>query len=285
MPGWAGREKKEMENERQPPTPDAEHAQFRVGAFLILLALIAWLAKVPYLAEILGATGEVVSLWELAPAVVAEGLILSAIAIWIGLILGPKVGLGAPGVSTWLSGGPGLGRRLRLLLVPSLIGGVAVGVAVAVVGTWLENALIPKLPESTRRAQEVAEHMAAWKPLLASFSAGVTEELLFRLGLMTLFVWLGAKVSRRRPPGAQVFWTANFMAALLFGLAHLTNVVELDIPITYGTVLDVLLVNGMGGMVFGWLYWRRGLETAMLAHFVADVVLKVAVPMIMIGPG
>jgi membrane protease YdiL (CAAX protease family) len=269
-----------MENGRQPPTPDAEHARFRVGAFLMLLALFAWLAKVPYLAEILGRKGKVVSLWELAPAVVAEGLILSAIAIWIGLILGPKVDLGAPRMSDWLSGVPRAGRRLRLLLVPSLIGGLAVGVAVAVLGTWLDNTPMPELPESARRAQEVAEQMAAWKLLLASFSAGVTEELLFRLGLMTLFVWLVAKTCRLRSPGAWVFWAANFMAALLFGLAHLTNVAELDIPMTYGTVLYVLLVNGMGGIVLGWLYWRRGLDTAVLAHFVADSVLTVALPMV-----
>ena len=210
---------------------------------------------------------------------------MSAIAVWIGLTLGPKVGLGAPGVSTWLSGGPGLGRRLRLLVVPALIGGVAVGVALAIWEPWIEDRLMPKLPESALRAEEVAEQMPAWKPLLASFSAGVTEELLFRLGLMTLFVWLGAKMTRRQPPGVPVFWTANLMAALLFGLSHLANVVELGIPITYRIVLLVLIGNGMAGLVIGWLYWRRSFETAILAHFVADIVLKVAVPIIEIGPG
>jgi membrane protease YdiL (CAAX protease family) len=240
---------------------------------------------VPFLVEIMVAMGEDVTLWELAPAVVGERLFQSAIAVWIGLTLGPKVGLGATCVSTWLSAGLGLGRRLRLLLVPSLIGGVAVGVALAVGGPWLENTLLPELPENARRVEEVAEHMSAWKPLLASFSAGVLEELLFRLGLMTLFVWLGARMSRTRPPGVRVFWTANFMAALLFGLVHLTNLVGLGIPITFGAILCVLPGNGMAGMVFGWLYWRRGLETAMLAHFVADVVLKVAVPIIKIGLG
>jgi membrane protease YdiL (CAAX protease family) len=240
---------------------------------------------VPYFVEIRRATGQVVSTWVLLPAIVGERLVMAAIAVWIGLTLGPKVGLAARSVSTWPSAGPGLARRLRLLLVPSLLGGILVGIAAAVSSIWVESTLISKLSESARRAQEVAEQMPAWKPLLASFSAGVTEELLFRLGLMTLFAWLGAKVSRRRPPAAQVFWMANFMAALLFGLIHFANVVELDIPITYEVVLHVMLVNGIAGMVFGWLYWRRGLETAMLAHFVADVVLKVAVPMIMIGAG
>jgi len=147
---------------------------------------------------------------------------------------------------------------------------------------WLE-ALMPEWPESARHAEEVAENMAAWKPLLASFSAGVTEELLFRFGFMTLLVWLGVKMTRREAPGSFVPWMANLLTALLFSLAHLANVVELGISITLGTVLYVTLTNGVAGVVFGRLYWRHGLEAAVLAHMVADVVLKVAVPMIQAG--
>ena len=32
-------------------------------------------------------------------------------------------------------------------------------------------------------------------------------------------------------------------------------------------------------MVFGWLYWRHGLVTAMICHFAADFVLKFALPL------
>jgi membrane protease YdiL (CAAX protease family) len=41
-----------------------------------------------------------------------------------------------------------------------------------------------------------------------------------------------------------------------------------------------ILVNAAAGLVFGWLYWRRGLEVAMLAHFSADLVLHVAAPLL-----
>jgi membrane protease YdiL (CAAX protease family) len=36
----------------------------------------------------------------------------------------------------------------------------------------------------------------------------------------------------------------------------------------------------IGGPVFGWLFWKRGLMTAMLAHFSADIVLQVGLPVI-----
>lgn len=36
-----------------------------------------------------------------------------------------------------------------------------------------------------------------------------------------------------------------------------------------------MLGNGLGGLVFGWLYWKRGLVAA---HFATDVVLYVVAP-------
>ena len=44
-------------------------------------------------------------------------------------------------------------------------------------------------------------------------------------------------------------------------------------------VLRTLLLNGMAGVAFGWLYWKRGIEMAMLAHFSADIVLHVLAPL------
>jgi len=40
-------------------------------------------------------------------------------------------------------------------------------------------------------------------------------------------------------------------------------------------ITRALLLNGLGGLAFGWLYWKQGLESAMIAHFSADIVLHV----------
>jgi hypothetical protein len=237
----------EMQSDFRATTRDSD---WRLFAPLLLVALIASLAVVPYLLEIMAASGSVVTWWTLAPSVMAERLVLSAIAIWIGLKLGPGLGLGAPVVSNWVAGQAQL-RRHRRLLLPSLICGVCVAVAIGIGSPWLEKSLMPAWPESARQAEDAAAQMAAWKTILASLSAGVVEELLFRFGVMTLFVWIIAKLSGRRPPSAIVFWTGNFLAALLFGLIHLTNVAELGIAITSSTVLYVTLANGIGGITFG----------------------------------
>jgi formate/nitrite transporter FocA (FNT family) len=35
----------------------------------------------------------------------------------------------------------------------------------------------------------------------------------------------------------------------------------------------ILLGNSIGGVIFGWLYWKKGLESAMVAHVFAHVVM------------
>ena len=55
-------------------------------------------------------------------------------------------------------------------------------------------------------------------------------------------------------------------SALLFGAGHLPTTATL-MPLTPLVITRALLLNGLGGIVFGWLYWKRGLLAAMLAHF------------------
>jgi membrane protease YdiL (CAAX protease family) len=102
----------------------------------------------------------------------------------------------------------------------------------------------------------------------------ITEELLTRLFLLSLFA-LGAR--RLLTPTADglpaaPFWVANALAALLFGLGHLPTAFG-RVPLTPVVWAYAIVLNGICGMVFGWLYWRKGLEAAMVAHFMVDIVL------------
>jgi hypothetical protein len=45
-------------------------------------------------------------------------------------------------------------------------------------------------------------------------------------------------------------------------------------------VTRALLLNGIAGLALGWLYWKRGLELAMIAHLTTDFVLLVIAPML-----
>ncbi len=47
------------------------------------------------------------------------------------------------------------------------------------------------------------------------------------------------------------------------------------VPITPLIVMRAIVLNGLAGLAFGYLYFTRGLESAMLSHFSADIVLHV----------
>ena len=89
----------------------------------------------------------------------------------------------------------------------------------------------------------------------------------------------GGRVQRKCPnvrpdPICDPIWTANIFVAIIFGLGHLPAALKLTNPSAF-EIFRVLFLNGIAGIVFGWLYWSRGLWTAMLAHFVTDLMIHV----------
>lgn len=251
---------------------------WRVLAALALGALIGLAAALPYEASSLSpiATRLGRPMWVLLAATTVQTLVLATAAAGVGLWLGPAVGLGAPLVHAWLAGDPAAGRQLRRSLLGALLAGALVGVAIV----GLDLAIfVPALPQEIRAAVMVQPPW--WQGLLAALYGGIIEELLLRLGLMTLLVSAGVMLTRARPPAAPVYWAANLVAALAFGGLHLPATAAV-IPLTPLIVVRALALNGPAGLVFGWLYWRRGLVAAMAAHFAADVVLHV-VPQALAG--
>ncbi|PYS74649.1 MAG: CPBP family intramembrane metalloprotease, partial [Acidobacteria bacterium] len=117
-----------------------------------------------------------------------------------------------------------------------------------------------------------------WKRILMCFYGGLYEEIFCRLFLLSLFAWLLNRSWRKdRKLSSGAFWAGNVIAAILFGLGHLPSA-SLVMPITPLVVGAALVLNGLAGLVFGWLFKVRGLETAMIAHFTADVLLWVIGP-------
>src|SRR5262245_12106647 len=80
------------------------------------------------------------------------------------------------------------------------------------------------------------------------------------------------QVARTHGLPAAPFWVANGLAALLFGLGHIPGALA-SVPLTPAVWAYAIVLNGICGIVFGWLFWRKGLEAAMVAHFTVDIVL------------
>jgi hypothetical protein len=52
-------------------------------------------------------------------------------------------------------------------------------------------------------------------------------------------------------------------------------------PFSITVLVRAVLLNGIYGTVFGYLYWKRGLESSMISHLTADLLVHVILPAIL----
>jgi membrane protease YdiL (CAAX protease family) len=194
-------------------------------------------------------------------------VILLATGVAVGLAFAHRVGFRSR-IDDRVSFGTPLGPGLRADSGVAL----AVGVVVGIVVLAGDMALRPLLDGA---AADIARAMPSHAALLAGLLyGGITEELVTRWGLLSLVAWALWRVLQRndQPPLRWIVWAAIAVSAAAFGAAHLPltgAVTDLTVPV----VLRALLLNGLGALAFGWLYWRRSLEAAMLAHGASHIVL------------
>ena len=261
------------------PLPPAApwRLDLKVAAVWALLAGLSAAAVIPYMAQTMPERFAriPVSLPVLAAAQGLQALAVIGLMALLGLRMGHRVGLGSPLLARWL-GGP---RVAAAALRPWHSLAVGVLAALAVIG--LSLLVDPLMPEPVHPPLDAGAGQSALYGFLASFYGGIAEELQLRLFLMTLLLWIVARIGKRTPrPGT--YWGAIVAAALLFGAGHLQAAAQvwgLDAVVVVRTVL----LNAVAGLAFGWLYWKRGLEMAVLAHFGADIVLHVVSPLLAAG--
>jgi membrane protease YdiL (CAAX protease family) len=205
-----------------------------------------------------------VPLWLIQVLGLAQSAVTLAAAVAIGTRLAPRVGLAAPAFEA-LVARTSVGRALLPQLLPGVVGGVL-------------GCIVLRVFDRRAPAEIGAVVASGFDPSLAVrvLYGGITEELLLRWGVMTVLLWLlalPARVLRGRegPPGRVAAVLAILLSALVFGLGHLPTVVAFGGELTRGVVLYVVLGNALFGGVAGVLFWRRGLEAAMLAHALAHV--------------
>ena len=201
---------------------------------------------------------------------------ISSMKIIAGLFFAGRVGLTTPILESATRGEP-VADKIRAILPLSItLGVIATLILLGLELFYFQPAMVKELGNSASALKLQTSQPSAWKGFLASFYGGIAEEILLRLFVMSLLVWLGRFISKtvEGKPTAGVIWVANILAAILFGLGHLPAVSTL-VPISYLVIARTVVLNGLLGVVFGWLYWKRGLEAAMLSHFTADIVLHV----------
>jgi hypothetical protein len=257
---------------------------WKIFFILLVACTFSLIALIPYA---ITAQGGTFSLNMLTPSMlllisiqVSIQALIFAVAIFIGLLLAKHIGLGLPILDAKLAG-ESVSARVRAILLPSIVPSVLLSLIVIALEIFVFTPLLQTQTDLHPTLQSAQD--GVWQGFLASFYGGITEETLIRLGCLSLLAWLGKFISHTpegRPTPA-VFWVANILAAILFGVSHLpftSQIMDLNLlVVTRGVVLNAVL-----GILFGYLYWTRGLESAMLSHFTADIVLHVLPPICLV---
>lgn len=197
--------------------------------------------------------------------------VLVSIAVLIGVGLAAKVGLKAPAAESAANKGDIL-AALRPQIVPGILGGVIGGIAIVLTAA-VSKPFLP--PEVVRLIGEFANIL----PLPTRFLyGGVTEELLLRWGLMTLLVWAMWRIFQkgRDVPKTAYFVIAILVSSIMFGIGHLPVAFLLVPQPTPALIVFVIAANSVFGLIAGCLYWKKGLESAIIAHVITHVVLFTA---------
>jgi membrane protease YdiL (CAAX protease family) len=249
-----------------------QRIDWKVFALLLTAGLLGVVAVLPYAFELIvhlpagAGTPEIPMPLVIALALVQNGILL-AIAIVIGMLLSERVGLRMPLVRAWAA--KEKTPHLRPIVVPGvLLGALAGALLVAIEAAFFARHLPP--------AMSSAFTIPLWKRLLAGIVyGGLTEELLMRLFLLSLVVWLLGKWWKTEDnlPTRGAFWAAIVLVAVLFGLGHLP-VTAVMTPLTEVLIVRAVVLNGVVGIAYGYLYWRHGLESASLAHMSTHLVLQ-----------
>lgn len=187
-------------------------------------------------------------------ASLVQGAALAGLAAWAGAALGPRVGVGAPLLQALLAHAP-VGRLLGRALTVGAIGAV-LGAALLIAAQRGMPAPLASIPTQLTPP-----------PVVRVLYGGITEEVLMRWGVMTLLLWLFWRVGAAPgTPGAGSAWGAIVVSALIFGAAHLPAIAALAGRLTPTVAGYVVATNAAFGVLAGYLYWRTGLESAILAH-------------------
>src|SRR5512133_148129 len=213
------------------PNPPMQPKPFpwRLFWLLALMMLLASLMLLPYaLALVQGSNPQAAERAAATRITTIFATLLQAILLYwpvalLGLWIARRLALGAPYLEALVQGGTTPTPWTRILRPAAWIG-FGSGVLVLLLSVLLSPLLSSELTRLNANTQSTLPN--AWEGFLASISAGINEEILLRLFLLSLLAWAIQWLITRRTrgrPSIKVLWIANVLAAVAFGLLHTPN--------------------------------------------------------------
>lgn len=228
--------------------------------FFYLLVRSTNPAELEQLGEMMGISGPSEMLALLA---VIPNFIIIIITLVIGFFTAHKVGLKSVIIH------PNAREKSKSAWIKAIKLAIILGSITGVVATGFDYLFQPFLPDSLI---EILQPYNALYFISALLYGGVVEELIIRFGVMSLLVFIFWKLFNRKSvkPSNWIFILAIFISALLFALGHYdatARMTEMNAFIWF----RMIFLNSLGGLFFGWIYWKHNLELAILAHMFAHI--------------
>ncbi len=239
--------------------------KLKLGLFIFLIGFVGVLSSltmdIPLPEDLQKMVSELFTPWQFKLLSLINPTILLLVAVVMGTLLYDKVNFELPIIESLIY--KDKTTKLKGILQYGIIGGIISGVLII----FTTITFYPFLPT------EFIEIGEKFKPTLAArfLYGGLTEEILIRYGIMSFLVWLIFKITGKL--NSIVYWVGILVSAIVFGFGHLPIVYALVGTPTTELILYIIFGNAVGGIVFGWLYWKKGLETAMIAHIFTHIVI------------
>lgn len=241
---------------------------FRLGAILFLLGISGVLSlltvEIPLDPEIEELLLKEMSAEQIKYVLLINPAIMVLLAVIAGLFTFRKVSLDTP-IIRWICREP-ISPPFVEILKAGILGGLISGILISLTSLLF----LPLLPNEFKELSESFELTLAARLLYG----GITEEIMMRFGLMTLLVWAIQKLSKRQ--NAATYILGILLSSLIFAIGHFPVAYQAVGEPSYTLLTYILLGNSLGGIVFGYLYWKKGLESAMIAHMLTHVVMLIA---------
>lgn len=189
------------------------------------------------------------SLEALIPVAALQGMIVTFTASFIGLKLARRVNL-----------------KLNFRFdKKALIMAVIIGFFTALIITGSDRFIFAKyLPA------EITTYIFSPVYLVSGILyGGVVEEILLRLLIMSLLVLIIWKIFANSKDSFSIpkwiYIVSIILASVLFAAGHIPFTAQ-SIGLSAPILIRCFVLNGIGGLGFGYLYWKKGLAYSMYAH-------------------
>lgn len=127
---------------------------------------------------------------------------------------------------------------------------------------------------------EIANSTSTFSPLYLLSGivyGGIVEEIMLRLFFMSLVTFILYKIFARKKDKQDIppsfYWISIIISGLVFALGHLPAA-YLSFNVTSIVLFRIIFMNAFAGILFGYIYWKKGLEYSIISHMFSHIFMQ-----------